>query len=502
VTDGPPAAGPGEPPPVCRSGPGRWSRQDALALAACLVVAALVLELRLGAFGFYEDEGINLLKAAMVDAGQRLYRDVYSDQAPLFTWLLVPVGKLLGWQYRGMRQVAVAFGVLLLGGAFAVARQLGGKGAGVATVALLLLLAPIQKFAGTLVLGTPALAFAVWSLFVALVSGARGSVRAAAGSGVLLALACATKAAFIYFVPAILVALLWTPRTGGARRRAAAWAAGLVIPCLLVLVASAGPLVSQVTAPHLAAREVFVAQAAAARRFMLLAPGFSGLYAAALVGGVSFLRPLREARPVAVWVGTVLAWMLVHRPLWAHHLPDLLVPLGVLLGAVVVRSAAVLRAWRGNGRRTVLVAAATLLLVGVGELGHLASYTRWRRYYDNTPVSALEQVASELSSVTPPDGWVIVDRPMLAFLARRKVPPGLAMISRKRVAAGGLEEELVRSLRAYRPAAVVLCTDAFERFGRFQSLVRASHPLVQVMTSSTEFSGQQRSCRIRLPSGR
>jgi hypothetical protein len=486
----------GPPPPD----PGPWSRRDAFALAACVLLAALVLELRLDAFGFYEDEGINLLKAVLVDGGQRLYRDVYSDQAPLFTWLLVPVGRLSGWQYQGVRQLAVTFGVLLLAGTFAVARQLGGRAAGVATVVLLLLLAPVQKFAATLVIATPALAFAVWSLFAALVSGARGSVRAAAGSGFLLALACATKAAFVYFIPAVLVALLWSSGSAGSRRRAVAWAAGLALPCLAVLTASASPLLDQVTAPHLAARQAFVEQAASARRFMLLAPGFPFLYAAALVGGLAFLRGRSEVRAVAVWLGTVLAWMLVHRPLWAHHLPDLLVPQGVLLGVVLVRATTAVRAGlgRSGGRRPALAAAASLLLVGLGLLGHLRSYDRWRRYYDNTPISELEKVASEVSRLSPPQSWIVVDRPMLAFLARRKVPPNLAMVSRKRVAAGGLEEELVRSLRTYHPVAVILCTEAFEPFGRFQSLVRASHPLVQTVSIATEFAGRQRSCRIRL----
>src|SRR5207244_2862102 len=126
--------------------------------------------------------------------------------------------------------------------------------------------------------------------------------------------------------------LLWSSGTGGVgvRRRTIAWAAGLVIPCLAVLAVSASPLASQVTALHLAAREAFVQQADAARRFMLLAPGFPFLYAAAVLGGVVFLRRVAGTRALAVWLGTVLAWMLLHRPLWAHHLPDLLVPLGVL----------------------------------------------------------------------------------------------------------------------------------------------------------------------------
>lgn len=54
------------------------------ALLALLAAVVFVLRQHQGRFAFYEDEGLNLLKALMVAKGHALYAEVYSDQAPLF----------------------------------------------------------------------------------------------------------------------------------------------------------------------------------------------------------------------------------------------------------------------------------------------------------------------------------------------------------------------------------------------------------------------------------
>src|SRR4051795_7171192 len=100
-----------------------------LEAAGSVVAAALVLCWARGRFGVYEDEGLNLLKAAAVAAGHPLYTEIYSDQAPLFTWAMAATMRIFGASVAVGGAVALVAGVLAWAGACAVARALGGRGA-------------------------------------------------------------------------------------------------------------------------------------------------------------------------------------------------------------------------------------------------------------------------------------------------------------------------------------------------------------------------------------
>ncbi len=472
--------------------------------AVVVVVTAMVLELRRNAFGFYEDEGINLLKAFMVASGHPLYREVYSDQAPLFTLVLVAAGRLLHWQYEPLRHVAVLFGVTTLTAAYALARHMGGRMAGLVSLALLLVMAPVQKFSTTLVIATPALAFAGWSLFIAMIA---VSPSLAGLSGVLWGLACCTKASFIYFAPLVLMAiLLRSPDVGLTRRRLLALAAGGCAPVAVFLAAyPASQMLTQMTAPHVAALALFADQAAGARRFMLLSPGFPALYLSAAIGAVVLWRGGRRrfAGLMATWCMSVLTWLLTLRPIWSHHVPELLVPLAILIGMGVGAGARGARRRCGNERwaPSAMLRSASILALGVGTVLHLRSYDEWRAWYDNTAVESLRSLARIIERATTAEQWIVVDRPMLAFLAHRKVPPSLAMVSRKRIAVGGLtDSDVMGVLARYQPATVTLCSGQFTRgkFPRFLEALTTQFREVSVEPLSFEFAGLTRSCALFL----
>src|SRR5688572_21078614 len=107
-----------------------------------MVAGLVVLEFTGTSMGLSDDEGINLLKAFMVERGHPLYEQVYSDQAPAYTWLLALVIRMVGPHYGVFQQVSLLFGVLLLGAAAAISSELGGRWAGILCAALLLAWAP------------------------------------------------------------------------------------------------------------------------------------------------------------------------------------------------------------------------------------------------------------------------------------------------------------------------------------------------------------------------
>jgi len=83
------------------------------------------------------DEGLNLAKTRLVTDGYDLYREVWSDQPPLFTYALVVGQWLLGDNPLVARYLMLATACALLVGVALLAREVSGSVAGIVAAALL-----------------------------------------------------------------------------------------------------------------------------------------------------------------------------------------------------------------------------------------------------------------------------------------------------------------------------------------------------------------------------
>jgi hypothetical protein len=474
-------------------------------LTALVFVGGLaLLRLRRDEFSFWEDEGINLVKAQLSSLGHPLYREIYSDQGPLFTWILAVLHRALAGDYQLVRGVALVFGAAVLTAGFALARRIAGPMAGLSCAIVLGLFAPLQKFGSALVTPVPALAFGAWAIWWALRARQRQLAAEAAVSGALLALSVCIKFAFLYLVPVAVLGLLLPRRPvlgdPSSRRRLAAWALGFAAPVLLVsgAVPDLRAMLAQTVAPHLAAESVFGAQARDARHFLLLAPGFVLIYFAAAAGLAALIAwRSSQGAVLATWIGIVLTWMLLHRPIWAHFLPELLLPLAVCLssGAVLLlqRAQAV-----GRDRLPALAAALVVLASSaVGLRQHVGSYDAWRLYHDNTTFAGLTATAQALRRVTSSSDWILVDRPILAYLAGRQVPPEVAVVSEKRLRVGSLSDgQMAHTMDLFKPAAVALCSRRFDRFDEVNRRLRARYVLTSQSYQTSDHQLYPASCRI------
>ena len=98
-----------------------------LTLGILLGCFVLWSAMRLGDFVRDDDEGINLMKARMVQEGYLLHGDIWSDQPPLFTLVLASAFDLFGASALVARGVVVAFACLGLVCTAWIARQVGGR---------------------------------------------------------------------------------------------------------------------------------------------------------------------------------------------------------------------------------------------------------------------------------------------------------------------------------------------------------------------------------------
>ncbi len=174
------------------------------------------------------DEAFNLAKARLVSAGHTLYGDVWSDQPPLFTWMLAAWERLLG---IGLYDDATAGRVLVLwlsSVVVFVAADLARRAAGetprrvaaacVAAVVLVLGSKAFLQLAGSIMIGLPALSLATLSLYLAfLATRARWQTGWSAVAGVVLGLAFLVKMNVFIVVPALVVLFVWSEPPMAAR---------------------------------------------------------------------------------------------------------------------------------------------------------------------------------------------------------------------------------------------------------------------------------------------
>jgi hypothetical protein len=164
---------------------------------------------------------------------------------------------------------------------------------------------------------------------------------------------------------------------------------------------------------------------------------------ATIVFGV-LRRPL-GTWPLWLWVGLSVVFLLVHKPLHYNHLIDFPFTLAVATGATI---GAVLR------RLPWPVTAVVGVAVAAGFV------QQWHRVgVAKTPEPASNVAAAHaLARLTPPGTLTVDDRPIVSFLARRRVVGQLVDLALLRFETGSLDDAQV--IRDLEPANAVVVSRA------------------------------------------
>jgi len=466
----------------------RWA-----ALAACVVVG-------FGAWQVWQiaktpypaqydyDEGVYAETAAASARGERLYTEVFLSQPPALIDALRAVYRVRGTTLPASRGTVLLIVILWLPALFVIPAATGRPRAGALAVCAALGNAAFATAAHTVQMDGPSEALSAVALALAVLGSRGDALLWWVAAGAAWTLAVLTKlTALPALVPLVLVALT-APRAAGPlpARRVRLARLGAI---LAGAAASAAPFLPSVWTPafvaqavrfHLAAGQaVGIAPAAnlvAEARFLGVA---WPLAAAAAVGVWATLRALRAPghaawlfRVCLVWLGAEAAALAAITPLWPHHFLLLLSPLALLGGAGVDAALA-----HGGAvpRRAVGVAAAVAVLAyvvaGAGPATALGNS------------ALLRGAAQTLVRSVPADGTVLTDDPVVAFLAGRRVPPGLIDTSLARIASRNLTEETLDAALSdgtVRVRAVVLWRGTFRRaFPGFVARASARFPLAQ-----------------------
>jgi hypothetical protein len=467
---------------------------DLILAAAYLACGLAWVALLPGDARLDRDEGFNLMKADLVAGGYRLYSEIWSDQPPLFTHMLVAWREAFGDSDRAARSLVVLLTSIGLASAGRLTTWMarGDARAGVLAILLLLGARSIPKLGMAVMIGLPAVSVALLAIVLlraAMRWGLVGTV-AAAGAGALFAAAMQIKLfAFILLPMAVVIALFPPPSTLGGGKGEGPFgdrkdgdrnddggdnalpltpsqSTGRGRMALLVFALAwavstywLAPFHEPVWKQQLLVTHMktglptddsqLASLRSIASRFLEDGPL---MLAAGVCVFLAGREAARRALPAIVWLASSVVVLSQANPLWGHHRVMFSIP------AAMIAAVAFGIVWSDAERRKrqiATIAVGIALSWGAVQLAFaVATLGRGDDAHDPQILSRLREIAAQNDSTEPT--WVISDDPHVVRAAGMLVPPEVAVLSLKRLQRDLSEDALAAVVQKYRPVAILL----------------------------------------------
>lgn len=428
-----------------------------------------------GKFELFTDEGVNLIKALLVERGYTLYDEIWSDQPPLLTQMLAVSIRVFGAEVGVARGVVLFLSVGLVGAAFAF-MALWRKTYAYAAVGLILLTPGFLSLSLAVLVGLPSIAFGMGALLCLGMWHRGHQISWLVASALLLSMAALTKLMIGFLAPIFGVGilldalgqfrvtrqwrdLLWAPGVWGTTF------GGFLFLGVVTLVGFEN--LDQLVGDHLSATASAFYAVDPSLHLSYYLPKFWAFLILALIGtGFAVLHRQWPMLYLTVWTGAAFYLIGNHLPVWFHHLPYIVLPAAMLGGIALVESVK----WFGaNLSRVALKKSGWLraaAVIGVVCLAGQIIQTnplkplRWPPSLTSSGLDVgtkVERVLATMIDYRAQTHWLFTDAPMFAFRARLPVPPELAVITDKRLRTGYLtDEEILATVKRYQPEQVLL----------------------------------------------
>lgn len=459
---------------ACLRGPG-----PGLLLAVLAFAGLVQVNLAGQVFEFDPDEGNNVIKTLLVREGYAFGTDIWTDQPPLFSYLLLPVFAVFGATMDVARgAVALASALLLFGLYEAVRRSVGHLGSLLST-SLLLTTALYVSLSISVMIGLPSVACLVLAVVLALEAGRRGGYgrgawAACVGAGALAGASIGIKLFTLPVVPVVFLTVACGGLTGPAyptlgaalrsreaQRRLLLRVALAGAACAVTVLLAFSPFLVAQTASGLVETHQVARQQAGGdldgvgtlRRFVTDDPL---LFILALQGALlACARRKWAALPWLGWLVLAAAALVDHSPVWPHHRLLLTVPAAALAGHAfdVKLGSALPAAWRRSAQVALAVVASAAVAFSVNQADRLDSMLQPKPW---TNSKTDWKVFAEFARYAKQSRMVATARPTYAFRAQKPVPPDLAVTSWKRFRVGLLSpKRVVADIQKSKPETIL-----------------------------------------------
>jgi 4-amino-4-deoxy-L-arabinose transferase-like glycosyltransferase len=444
-----------------------------LAMPAVFVLGVLLV-MPLGLFVYDNDEGINVMKAVLMADGYPLYTETWSDQPPVFT-------QLLAWSFAlfGQSMIVARLLVLVLTTIFVwaftntIRLHLGTAAAWVALL-LLMLSDNFMRLSVSVMIGLPALSFAMVGIYLLQrfkVSATRHAARLwyLLGGGILLGVAVQTKVFVAFLVPLLALDLVdWGRNWRDPEERR--WTqVGHVVLFGAATVLTWGAIgvyyhaldFNMLLSAHLNTNVQSAYEGEGGwgelSRYLRFDYGHVLL---GLAGAVAILvrRQWSGLLPLS-WLVGALILLSNHSPIWYHHYQIVAIPLCWLTAYLTPLFQA--QPDHSSTPATAVQAVSYLPRIGVAVALFFVLVLGYTRVKESIPLYNQRSYDAEIVALLQQDAanthWVFTDRAIYPFYAGLPVPPEIAVFSRKRFFGHTLNNtDLLTVMETYQPEQVLL----------------------------------------------
>ncbi len=435
-------------------------------------------------FEFDPDEGINAIKALMLARGFPLYSQIWSDQPPVFTYLLAITLRLTRFDINIARTFVLILSSILLLSAALFVRLSWSTLHALFAVLLIALLPFYASLSVSVMIGLPALTFAMLSL---LALGAWHTSRRNFWlfiSALALGLSAFTKIFTLFLVPIFLLGILMDYQPASNQKHiwrsrltpAFLWGVSFTALSLLVSLIFIGPAyLPELFNTHLAARtvELYESLGKTLSITAYIRPSWPFVLLAFCGSVFAIIQKKWLTFYLLAWSATAYLLLAFHTPVWYHHQLLVTVPLAML--AAIGIAEAVLTLLRNRSLHSLiqwetliaLVSIAGFVLILVARVPPIYYNFRLPAYLIEPvakPAGHEEEILSNLRQYAANSNWIFTDVPMYAFRVGLPIPPPLAVISEKRLTTGTLsEDDIIKYVDEYQPAEILLGRFKFQK---------------------------------------
>lgn len=450
------------------------SKQKIFLLAIFTVLLFILASIIAGpiknAFEFDQDEGTDIMKSTQLLKGFSLYNDISSDQPPLFTLILSFWFKLFGPSVFNARILILIFSGLLLWAFYQAIENLWGKFCAFIALIFLLLSTDYIQLSISVMLITPALAFAMLSIYNLTIYKKLCLKYHLILSGLFMALSLQTKLSTLFLLLPMALEIIQTKssRLAPAEKRnqrfspLALWAASLFIPWLIIAVLffklDFNMLTQQLFQSHISKSGFDFSKlefSPIVIYFMLLRD-----YDICLLAVVGIILLLKEKKwrffLPASWLILASLIILKWRPVWYHYYPFVSIPLCWLAGISFSEF------FKTNAAQNLFKKRRGLYWITAGLITTIIFNLpgKYNAILQDIDIGTMPQeyaVLELISKYKKDTHWIVTDKTILAFYSKILVPPELALISHKRSFVGKKSQAyFIAKLEKYRPEQILL----------------------------------------------
>jgi hypothetical protein len=430
-------------------------------------------------FEFSTDEGLELIKAMLVARDYSLYDEIWNDQPPGLTYLVVASIKLFGADVQVARTVVLLLSCLLIWAISQILRTIWGNAHAIAGALLLIILPNYLILSVSVMRGLPTIAFAMLSLYGLVKWHDTHKYPWLVFSSLALGYSVFTKLFTGFLAPIFAIGLVvfeywqYKENLNWKRLLQPAFVWGIVFTAVVLVL---GLLfvgihnVEQLLLNHLTA-----ADTARSEKHVILTINWHlrnsiPFLVIAIIGAVAAItdKKLVVLYPIA-WSVTAYILLLFHYPVWDHHQHLITIPAVILAAnAVALVGRKIHELIRSNLPVTI-----EKFLVIAAVIGLLAMFVRLPDSLNVLePTSSIsgsglglemgeERFLYIMENRAQKTRWVVTDLPMYAYRVGLPVPPYTAVLSAKRYDTGLITDaEMLEAVQEYKPEQVLL--------GRFQ----------------------------------